>query len=51
MCHYFKANYTKKPCFCRAFDLKFGGDEGSRTPGLLNAIQALSQLSYTPTSW
>ena len=27
----------------------FGGDKGSRTPDLLNAIQALSQLSYTPT--
>ena len=26
----------------------FGGDKGSRTPDLLNAIQALSQLSYTP---
>jgi len=25
-----------------------GGDEGSRTPDLLNAIQALSQLSYIP---
>ena len=28
--------------------LKFGGDEGDRTPYLLNAIQALSQVSYTP---
>lgn len=25
-----------------------GGDEGNRTPYLLNAIQALSQVSYTP---
>ena len=25
-----------------------GGDKGSRTPDLLNAIQALYQLSYTP---
>ena len=25
-----------------------GGDEGDRTPYLLNAIQALSQVSYTP---
>lgn len=25
-----------------------GGDEGDRTPYLLNAIQALYQLSYTP---
>ena len=24
------------------------GAEGSRTPDLLNAIQALSQLSYSP---
>ena len=27
---------------------RFGGDEGDRTPYLLNAIQALSQVSYTP---
>ena len=26
-----------------------GGDEEDRTPYLLNAIQALSQVSYTPT--
>jgi hypothetical protein len=26
------------------------GAEGTRTPGLLNAIQALSQLSYSPTT-
>ncbi len=26
-----------------------GGDEGSRTPDLVNAIHALSQLSYIPT--
>jgi hypothetical protein len=25
-----------------------GGAEGNRTPDLLNAIQALSQLSYGP---
>ena len=29
----------------------FGGDEGDRTPDLLNAIQALSQLSYAPKSF
>ncbi len=29
-------------------DLFFGGAKGSRTPDLLNAIQALSQLSYGP---
>ena len=27
---------------------KFGGDKRDRTADLLNAIQALSQLSYTP---
>ena len=27
----------------------FGGDNRDRTGDLLNAIQALSQLSYTPT--
>ena len=26
----------------------FGGDKRARTADLLNAIQALSQLSYTP---
>jgi hypothetical protein len=25
-----------------------GGDEGDRTPDLMNAIHALSQLSYVP---
>jgi hypothetical protein len=27
------------------------GAEGNRTPDLLNAIQALSQLSYGPGTW
>lgn len=27
----------------------YGGDKGIRTPGLLNAIQARSQLRHTPT--
>jgi hypothetical protein len=27
----------------------FGGAEGDRTPGLLNAIQARSQLRHSPT--
>jgi hypothetical protein len=27
-----------------------GGDEGDRTPDLMNAIHALSQLSYVPAS-
>jgi hypothetical protein len=30
--------------------LGFGGREGIRTPGLLVANEALSQLSYSPTS-
>ena len=30
--------------------LGLGGAEGDRTPDLLNAIQALSQLSYGPVS-
>ena len=29
-------------------DLQTGGAEGIRTPDLLNAIQALYQLSYDP---
>ncbi len=29
--------------------LRLGGDKRDRTADLLNAIQALSQLSYTPT--
>ncbi len=28
----------------------FGGDEGDRTPDLMNAIHALSQLSYIPNN-
>ncbi len=30
------------------YSVSDGGDEGDRTPYLLNAIQALSQVSYTP---
>ena len=30
------------------FTVFFGGDKRDRTADLLNAIQALSQLSYTP---
>ena len=29
--------------------VKFGGAEGIRTPDPLNAIEVLSQLSYSPT--
>jgi hypothetical protein len=32
-----------------AFSLLFGGAREDRTPDLLNAIQALSHLSYDPT--
>jgi hypothetical protein len=35
-------------CF-NCFEM-FGGREGIRTPGLLVANEALSQLSYSPTS-
>ena len=37
---------------CQLSDLQriFGGAEGNRTLDLLNAIQALSQLSYGPTT-
>ena len=28
-----------------------GGAEEARTPDLFNAIEALSQLSYSPTVW
>ena len=33
----------------RKYETIFGGADGSRTHDLLNAIQALSQLSYGPT--
>ena len=35
----------------RLFLERFGGDKRDRTADLLNAIQALSQLSYTPKFW
>ena len=31
--------------------MQFYGAEGARTPDLLGAIQALSQLSYSPDTW
>ena len=34
----------------QAFHNASGGDKRDRTADLLNAIQALSQLSYTPVS-
>ena len=33
---------------CIAISAGFGGAKGSRTPDLLHAMQALSQLSYGP---
>ena len=39
---------TENPADNNRQDFRFGGDEGDRTPYLLNAIQALSQVSYTP---
>ena len=38
----------EKPRNCCGFKVFFGGDKRDRTADLLNAIQALSQLSYTP---
>ena len=40
---------TKKvPTEVETLDVTSGGDEGNRTPDLLTASQALSQLSYAP---
>ena len=42
-------NKMKKAQFIFNDELSFfGGDEGDRTPYLLTASQALSQVSYTP---
>ena len=35
-------------CEAKRKNAKICGDEGNRTPDLLNAIQTLSQLSYAP---
>ena len=32
----------------RGYRILYGGDKDDRTPDLLHAMQALSQLSYTP---
>ena len=39
----------KKALKHKCFKASCGGDKRDRTADLLNAIQALSQLSYTPT--
>ena len=38
---------ARKP---RGYRILYGGDKEDRTPDLLHAMQALSQLSYTPMS-
>ena len=54
-CVFFE-KYEKHRIFMRCFspatllEAQVGGDKRDRTADLLNAIQALSQLSYTPTS-
>src|SRR5947208_5332952 len=43
--------YKVTACNCATWRLTtVSGAEGARTPGLLGAIQALSQLSYSPVS-
>ena len=44
------AAYEKKPPVSRRLCIHGGGDEGNRTPDLLTASQALSQLSYAPVT-
>ena len=39
---------SSNPFNLRASPLRDGGDKGGRTPDLLLARQALSQLSYAP---
>ena len=43
-----KKSEKKRVCDFSQTRMSSGGDEGDRTPDLLNAIQALSQLSYAP---
>ena len=45
------ASKSERACFSRPFRILNGGAEGDRTLDLLNAIQALSQLSYSPTQY
>ena len=46
LCAYMK----KGPNFRWSLNQCSGGDEGDRTPDLLTASQALSQLSYAPVT-
>ena len=42
--------HEKSPRFPEGLYIHDGGDEGNRTPDLLTASQALSQLSYAPVT-
>ena len=42
--------HEKRPSVSRRPYIHDGGDEGDRTPDLLTASQALSQLSYAPVT-
>ena len=44
------ANMKKGPNLRWSLNQCSGGDEGNRTPDLLTASQALSQLSYAPVT-
>ena len=43
-------SHKKGPRFPEGLCMHGGGDEGDRTPDLLTASQALSQLSYAPVT-
>ena len=43
-------SYEKRPSGTESLCIHDGGDEGDRTPDLLTASQALSQLSYAPVT-
>ena len=43
-------SYEKRPSGTEGLCIHDGGDEGDRTPDLLTASQALSQLSYAPVT-
>ena len=45
-----KKENSRKPQKAYGCKVRSGGDKQDRTADLLNAIQALSQLSYTPES-
>ena len=44
----FAINFPLFMRLSRTFQFHSGGDEGTRTPGLLHARQMRSQLRYTP---